>query len=90
MNLNQYPLTVRIDHLSFEFYSDGPKGRIRKVIRYKKLKDMDIYNLGFGDANAVTAEIEILRLVITSIETRFLERSRIPYSIFFGNAPQRG
>lgn len=50
MDLEKYSLQVNSDHRSYEFYSEGPKGRIRKVVLYKQLNwDENIFNLGFGD-----------------------------------------
>ncbi len=33
----------------FEFYSEGPKGIIKKVVEYQKTSDENVYNLAFGD-----------------------------------------
>jgi len=35
----------------YEFYSEGPKGIIKKVVRYSLIEEFPykIYNLGFGD-----------------------------------------
>ena len=67
MSFATYNLVASADHLSFEFYSDGPKGPIKKIIHYTKLKvteapDFDVYNLGFGDLNQTTGEIDDLRI----------------------------
>jgi hypothetical protein len=37
--------------MEYEFFSVGPKGRIKKVVRFIKVSTNvgDIYNLGFGD-----------------------------------------
>ena len=35
----------------FFFYSEGSKGRIIKVVRFKKVGDSPYYHLGFGDLN---------------------------------------
>ena len=58
MSLAHYPLTASIDRLNFEFYSDGPRGRIKKIINYTKLEQYGVYNLGFGDLNERTGEID--------------------------------
>jgi hypothetical protein len=47
----------------YEFYSDGPKGRMRKVIFYSYLGRQDgyaYYNLGFGDYDPRTRHISDL------------------------------
>ena len=35
----------------YEFFSEGPKGRVKKVVRYRLLEEFPkrIFNLGFGD-----------------------------------------
>ena len=33
----------------FEFYSEGPKGIIKKVVEYQKTSDENVYNLAFSD-----------------------------------------
>ena len=33
----------------YEFVSEGPKGRIAKIVKYTKISTNDMYNLGFGD-----------------------------------------
>lgn len=49
MNLDHYSLFTT-DFQDYEFYSSGPKGKIKKVVRYRKIEDDPItYNLAFGD-----------------------------------------
>lgn len=50
MNLDKYTVVARNDHTSYEFYSEGPKGLIKKVIIYQRFGwNANIFNLGFGD-----------------------------------------
>ena len=42
--------------MDYEFISKGPKGNIRKVIRFTKI-DKHVFNLGFGDLDEETGEI---------------------------------
>lgn len=52
MNLDRYNYIATNDFQDYEFYSEGPRGRIKKVIRYKKIADDPVtYNLAFGDEN---------------------------------------
>ena len=39
------------DKLEFLFESDGPKGKIKKVVQFAHTQNKDIYNLAFGDLN---------------------------------------
>jgi hypothetical protein len=51
MNLDHYTLFTS-DFQDYSFYSEGPKGRIKKVVRFRKIEDDPItYNLAFGDVN---------------------------------------
>ncbi|BAU54619.1 DUF6934 family protein [Mucilaginibacter gotjawali] len=45
----------------YEFFSEGPKGRIRKVVQFHQITSTDnIYNLGFGDFNEELGDIDDL------------------------------
>ncbi|MBS1660779.1 MAG: hypothetical protein JST68_06985 [Bacteroidetes bacterium] len=41
----------------FEFVSEGPKGRIFKLVQFGETNLKDVYNLAFGDKDPVTGEI---------------------------------
>lgn len=43
---------------SFEFISEGPKGRIAKVIRFSEIHIKGVYNLAFGNKNPDTGELD--------------------------------
>lgn len=62
MSLDRYDLTSSEDRLSYEFFSDGPKGEIKKVVHFTKLKKHgnNIYTLGFGDYNSETGDVDDL------------------------------
>jgi hypothetical protein len=42
----------------YEFVSEGPKGKIPKLVIYEKTNLKGFYNLAFGDKNAETGEID--------------------------------
>ena len=42
--------------LDYEFFSAGPKGRIKKAVRFTRIA-VNVFNLGFGDLNEYTGEI---------------------------------
>jgi len=62
MNLDQYPFNTNDNYLDFEFDSDGPNGKIRKVVRFspKNSNGITYFNLGFGDLNIETGQIDDL------------------------------
>ena len=41
----------------YEFVSEGPKGRIRKMVEYTETATENVYNLGFGDYDETTKSI---------------------------------
>jgi hypothetical protein len=41
----------------FEFVSEGPKGKIHKLVQYGETNLKDLYNLAFGDKDLRTGEI---------------------------------
>lgn len=52
MNLDHYTFFTT-DFQDYEFYSEGPKGRIKKIVRYRRISNDPItYNLAFGDEDA--------------------------------------
>lgn len=60
MNLERYKYFTN-DYYAYEFYSEGPKGRIKKAVVYSKIQDdPTVYNLAFGDEDAATGKISDL------------------------------
>ncbi len=49
MRLPKYEYVTEGEANFFKFTSEGPKGRIRKLIVYTQILEDDIYNLAFGD-----------------------------------------
>src|SRR5438477_13030746 len=58
MNLPRYSLAASKKFTSFEFVSEGPKGRIPKIVKFSETKIKDVYNLAFGDLIRDTNEID--------------------------------
>ena len=57
MNLERYQYFTNEDFEDYEFFSEGPNGRIKKVVHFSKIQGRDEYNLGFGDEDLKTGEI---------------------------------
>jgi hypothetical protein len=53
MNLDRYQYNIRHSFFEFEFISVGPKGNIRKKVKFLKISK-EVYNFSFGDINEVT------------------------------------
>ena len=56
MHLDKYSYQTNESFLDYEFVSEGPKGKIKKVVRFSGITN-NVYNLGFGDLNEETGEI---------------------------------
>lgn len=64
MKLEKYHLESDKKLLIFEFTSTGPKGEILKLIQYTETNLKNYFNLGFGDKDTHTGEIN--DMVITN------------------------
>jgi hypothetical protein len=58
MKLDKYELKSGEQLEVFEFVSIGQKGKIPKIVQYTPTNYKDLYNLGFGDKNIETGEID--------------------------------
>ncbi len=60
MKLPKYQLKSDEKLSSYEFISEGPKGKITKRIQFTQINQNEIYNLAFGDINQESGEIDDL------------------------------
>lgn len=58
MKQDKYHLKSSKSLTVFEFISEGPKGRIKKIVQLSETNLKDFYNLGFGDKNEDSDEID--------------------------------
>lgn len=58
MQLPRYSYRTNNNFLDYEFGSIGPKGHIKKVVRYTEIRK-NIFNPGFGDLYEETGEISV-------------------------------
>lgn len=59
MKLDRYELKADEPLTTYEFLSEGPKGKIQKIIQFSLVNQIDqIYNLAFGGKNYLTGEID--------------------------------
>ena len=57
MKLPKYDFIANKEKNYFQFISDGPKGRILKVVEFTKLENENVFNLGFGDWDEANKKI---------------------------------
>lgn len=60
MNLPKYNLKADSELIVFEFTSIGPNGNIAKLIKFSETQLGGLYNLGFGDKDLTTGDIDDL------------------------------
>lgn len=81
MNLERYVYFADNNYKNYEFYSIGPKGQIKKGVRFSKINDDPvIYNLAFGDISAETDKID--DAVISNNHDRDLVLATVANTIF--------
>lgn len=84
----------------FEFYSEGPKGIIKKVVEFQLTSKEDVYNLAFGDYNdelgriddkVVTNNGDSLKVLATVASTiyAFIEKHPNAWVIAAGSTKSR-
>lgn len=85
---------------TFEFVSEGPNGRIPKLVQYGETNLKDFYNLAFGDKNPDTGELDDLtvsnngdaeKVLVTVVNTLYAFCYRYPDAWVFaaGSTPAR-
>jgi hypothetical protein len=62
MQLPKYLYKSEEFMLYFEFVSDGPNGRIKRVVQYSETSTKNVFNLGFGDYDERTKRINDLSI----------------------------
>lgn len=64
MNLARYNFQSNRKHLDYEFFSDGPKGTVKKVVRFTLLEDDGtfFYNVAFGDWDEENKQLDDLNI----------------------------
>ena len=61
----RYEYTRSQSFKEYSFFSEGPKGRIQKIVSYSYLGSQDgydYYNLGFGDYDPVAKKVSDLKV----------------------------
>lgn len=59
MNQEKYDLLIDDDCQTYQFISEGPHGKIRKMIAIKPISGIEgYYNLSLGDWNELTRKLD--------------------------------
>lgn len=92
MKYPKYEYSTEKELFVFEFESVGIKGKVKKVIQYSEMSVEGFYNLGFGDYNEDTGEIndEIitnngdgLKVLATVVSTLYAFTGKYPEANVF-------
>ena len=62
MKLDRYELKAEDSLMVFDFVSDGPKGRIPKLVKFSETNLKDLYNIAFGDKDLTTGNLNDLSI----------------------------
>src|SRR5438045_5503759 len=89
MNLSRYRYKTNESFLDYEFYSEGPRGKIKKVVRYspQNAEGVTYFNLGFGDWNDVKKKIDDLAITGNQDRDKILATVAATVLEFTGHFP---
>ena len=85
MRKERYELEATSDAMTFEFTSVGPKEEIPKMVIYSPIHLANFYNLGFGDKDLATGDIN--DLVVTDNKDSQKVLATVAFTVYaFTNA----
>jgi hypothetical protein len=58
MKLDRYELKSDDELTTFDFLSEGPKGKIEKLVQFSPVNQDNVFNLAFGDRDKNTGDID--------------------------------
>jgi hypothetical protein len=92
VSVEKYELFSGENFTTFEFISIGINGEIEKIIQYSSASYKNIYNLGFGDKNILTGEIDdkvksnngdIEKVLATVVESLYVFTDKNPDALIY-------
>lgn len=99
MKYPKYRVITGDNPRTFEFYSEGPKGRIRKAVFFTPIGN-SLFNLGFGDWNEASQDVDDsnrsnngdrdkVLATVAFIAIKFIERFPDAQIFIAGSTPAR-
>ena len=76
MKADRYHINVKENLTDFEFFSIGPKGKVKKVVQYQML-DLNFFNLAFGDWD------EEAQSILDEVKTNNQDRDKVLTTVAF-------
>ena len=100
MNYPKYQLKAERNLTTFEFVSVGRKGNIKKVVLFRETNLKGVFNLGFGDKNEATNDVDDLaisdngdseKVLATVASTVYAFYTKFPDALIYivGSTPTR-
>ena len=87
MQFERYEIKASSSSLQFNFYSTGPKGKIKKQVIFKAFKDNPkVFNIGFGDVDE-SGDINDLTVTDNKDSQKILATVAFAISIFLEKRP---
>ena len=88
MELETYDIHKDKQSTAFSFESVGPKGTIQKLVVYQESSIPNLFNLAFGDYDALTGELDDLIVSDNGDEEKVLATVVSTIHKFFNNTPE--
>ena len=85
----KYHIETSSTSLKFEFVSNGPNGSIRKQVLFQQTSNPAVYNLGFGDVDEVTGEINDISISNNNDSQKVLATVALTVVAFFEKYPAK-
>lgn len=87
MKYERYEINAEPCLTIYEFVSDGPKGKIVKLVEYNKTGVDGVYNLGFGDKDLITGKMNDNVVTDNGDSTKVLATVASTVFTFFNKYP---
>lgn len=92
MKIAKYPVIIGETSMVFEFTSEGTHGSIAKLVVYSETHLHNFYNLGFGDKDEITGQIDDIvvtnngdseKVLATVASTLYIFMEKFPDAMVF-------
>ena len=89
MKYDKYHIETSSSFLKFEFVSKGPNGDIRKQVIFRQTDHADVFNLGFGDVDHNTGQINDITITNNNDSQKVLATVALTVLRFFEKNPDK-
>lgn len=87
MRLESYSVFAEENLMTIDFFSEGPKGIIKKRIEFQSTKNERIFNLAFGDVDSVTNDFDDSTITNNNDSRKVLSTVAMSVSLFLLKYP---